>query len=148
MNWEYRSSGLYMASSCRFSEYDLLELAQVTRELAQYSVTRFMRFYDFLKDCQQNPFIYQGLPFHDISGFSADNITQEILFDFRDRNYNIYKIENIAMTINNIKTKLFIEKIKSLYIDEAELLLSSFKDDVFSNKLRCELCRLSEVVLI
>ncbi len=128
MNWEYRSSGFYMATSCRFSEYDLLELAQVTRELAQYSVTRFIRVYDFLKSCQQNPFIYQGLPFHNVTGFCVEDIIQEMLFDFRDRNQNIYEIENLAMTTNNIKIKLLIEKIKPFYIDEAELLLPSFKD--------------------
>ncbi|GJL43298.1 hypothetical protein TUM17577_45070 [Enterobacter asburiae] len=135
MNLEYLSSGIYIATSSMFSEYGLFESAQISRRLAQYSVTRLMRFNEFLKKYQHDPCILQNVPFFDISELSMEDKIHELLFDYRARNHSISEIEKLSITTNSLVTKLFIEKIRPSYNEEAELLLSSFKDGVFLNKI-------------
>lgn len=138
MNMEYRSAGVYIATSSWFFEHDFIELAQASRALAQYSVTRVMRFYDFLNHCQQNPFICQETPSPHMSVLSLDSIIHDILLDYRTRNDGISEMENISIITNNIKTKLFIEKIKPYYLEEADFLLFYFKDYILLNKIKLE----------
>lgn len=145
MNTEYRSAGVYIATSSWFFDHDFIELAQVSRALAQYSVTRVMRFYDFLNHCQQNPFIYQSVLSPHLSALSLECIIHDILLDYRTRNNGISEIEKASIITNNIKTKLFIEKIKPFYLEEADLLMSFFKSDTLLNKLKPEDYRLSEM---
>lgn len=135
MKLEYLSSGIYIATSSMFSEYRLLESAQVSRRLAQYSVTRLMRFNEFLKKYQHDPYILQNVPLFDTSELSMEDRIHKLLFDYRARNHSISEIEKLSITTNSLVTNLFIEKIRPSYNDEADLLLSSFKDDIFSNKI-------------
>lgn len=136
MDTEYRSAGIYIATSSWFFDHDFIELAQVSRALAQYSVTRVMRFYDFLNHCQHNPFIYQDVLSPRLSILSLECIIHDLLLDYRIRNEGISEIETTSIITNNLKTKLFIEKIKPLYQEEADLLLSFFKNDVLLNKIK------------
>lgn len=134
MNTEYRSAGNYIASSTWLSEHEFIKQAETSRALAQFSVTRFMRLYDFLNYRQQNLFIFQDVLFSPIPVLSLEAIIIEMLSDYLDRKNKIFEMENIAITTNNIKIKLFIEKIKPFYLDEADLLFSLIKENPFQIK--------------
>lgn len=141
MNREYCSAGIYIASSSWFFEHELIEAAQASRALAQNSVTRLMKFYDFLSNYQEIPFINQDISSPCETVLSLEGIIDEVLSDYRIRNECILEIENAVRTTSNIKTQLFLAKMKSFYRDEAHLLLNLIKGD-FLSKNQSERCRL------
>ena len=138
MNTEYRSAVAYIATSSWFSEHEFIKPAETSRALAQFSVTRFMRIYNFLNYCQQNPFIFQDVSFSPMPVFSLESVIIEMLSNYRDRNNKIFEMENIAITTNHIKIKLFIEKIKPFYLDEAGVLFSFVSEIPLLNNINLE----------
>lgn len=150
MDREYRSAGIYIATSSWFFEHELIEVAQASRVLAQYSVTRLMKFYDFLSNDQEAPFINQSVSFPCEKTLPLDGIIDEILVDYRIRYECILGIEDAARTANNIKVQLFVEVMKAFYRDEAGLLLSFIKDNLISKKIKNKGndCKLSEIAKV
>ncbi|SCC57469.1 hypothetical protein [Kosakonia oryziphila] len=127
MNREFRYAGICLARSSWFLESHHDDIAYFFRLLAQSSITRTMKFYNFLSKCQETPFIIPNVPVTDDNELSLSVIINEILLDFKMRNENISTIEKISAKRSNIKTSLFIANIRILYRDEAQLLLSTIE---------------------
>ncbi|MBS1204746.1 MAG: ftnB [Proteobacteria bacterium] len=127
MNREFRCAGTCIARSSWLLDTDHDDIAYFFRVLAQSSITRTIKFYNFLSKCQEIPFINPDISVTDKNELSLPVIINELLLDFQIRNENISAIEKIAAKRSNIKTSLFIANIRVLYRDEAQLLLSTIE---------------------
>lgn len=125
LNLELFSADAYMAAGIRFSEIQQPELAENFRLLAQSSVIKATRCFNYIQKQHVSPFINNNTPCQYGMELSMKAVTFSITADYNLRTEHLTEMEGISIISNDIKAAIFLGKIMEIHKEEGESLIST-----------------------
>lgn len=136
LNLEFFSAGAYLAAGMHFSEIQQPEIAECFRLLAQSSVIKATRCFNYIKKQHASPLINNNPPDQYRMALNLVAVADSITSEYNLRTDNLTEIKKISNINNDINAMLFIAKIIKIHKEEGELLLSTLSHAVDDGNTR------------
>lgn len=135
LNLEFVSAGAYLAAGMHFSEIHQPEIAECFRLLAQSSVIKATRCFNYIKKQHLSPFINNNTPRQYGLDMNLKALSDSITADYNLRTDHLREMETMSMINNDLKSVIFLGKIMAIHKEEGELLISTLSHAADDGKL-------------